>query len=157
MKCRSIFLAAVIVAGCSEGLDNAEADLQKSLSLVGQVTSVETGEVRSVKERTDAAERELVFVPFRASIRLTSDMRNNVQNAREGRYQREYVGWVVERSTSEQGRQLLEHTALLENLSSERWYEKKAGDSVSISGELRYGKEKGELIFLGVFESHEGM
>lgn len=157
MKCRLIFLVAVIVAGCSEGLDSAEADLQKSLSLVGQVTSIETGELRSVKERTDAVERELVFVPFRASIRLTSDMRNNVQNAREGRYQREYVGWVIQSSTSEQGRRLLEHTALLENLSSERWYEKQAGESVPIAGELRYRKEKGSHVFLGVFESHGNM
>lgn len=157
MKCLSVFLAVLIVAGCDTGPDNVEADLQKSLSLVGQVASIETGKVRSVKERIDALEREMIFVPFRASVRLTADMRNNVQNAREGRYQREYVGWVIQSSTSEQGRRQLEHTALLENLSSERWYEKRAGESVPIAGELRYRKEKGELIFLGVFEAHESM
>lgn len=57
MKSRSIFFAAIIVAGCGSGLDNAEADLQKSLSLVGQVTSIETGEERTIKERVDAVER----------------------------------------------------------------------------------------------------
>jgi len=157
MKCRSILVAALFAAGCGYSPDNEEADLQKSLSLVGQVAFVETGEARSVKERIGSAEREIVFVPFRASIRLATDMRNNVQNAREGRYQREYVGWVMQSSTSEQGRRLLEHTALLENLSTEKWYEKKAGEVVPIAGELRYRKEKGGLIFLGVFESQGSM
>ncbi len=136
---------AFCLGACSQVPDSAFDDLQDSLLLVGDVTSFET-------EAPYRIDEDLLAVPFRAAVRLSTDMRNQVAHAREGRHQREYVGWVIQHSTSQEGRNLLKQRSLLENLSAEPWFEKRAGERVNIEGELRYRQKKDGLQFLGVFE-----
>lgn len=147
----AVVLGAVLACSCvrEPRSDTVRKDLENNLSLVGTVDRLSTG--KATLERGSGG-TELLYLPFQASVRIHHDMRNYVQYAREGRYHREYVGWVLENSRERRGAELVRHTSLLENLSAEEWYEKKANELVSISGHMRYRIQNGNRAFLGVFE-----
>lgn len=153
-----LILSALMGPACNRQPDTLRSDLQRSIARVGQVHSLAVEEARVMRARSPGngggsdPESRIIFLPFRADIRLVADMNNYVQHAREGRRQPEYLRWVNGQSRTEDGKELLVHSSLVENLSSEVWYDRKVGEIVSIAGEMRYREEKGSFTFLGVFE-----
>ncbi|EPG66688.1 hypothetical protein [Leptospira wolffii] len=145
-------LIFLISCGGEIGNQRSKSDLQKGLSLFGTVEGMECGVPVKIREAGPDGNVELLYVPFNARVKLKEDIRNYVHYAQEGKYHREYVGWVMRNSTNPQDAERLYQFSLLANLSSSRWYDGKTGEIVPLEGILRYKKSGGEWISLGAFD-----
>ncbi|PJZ76881.1 hypothetical protein [Leptospira neocaledonica] len=148
-----ILFSFLVFCGSEISDSRYRSDLEKGLSLFGTVEDIHADKAIPVKESFSSGSKELLFVPFSANVKLKEDVRNYVHHAQEGRYHREYVGWVMQNSTNKSGTEKLLHFSLLANLSSSRWYDAKSGQIIPLKGVLRYKKEGSEWVSLGAFDN----
>ncbi|TGM12523.1 hypothetical protein EHQ81_01195 [Leptospira selangorensis] len=149
----SILFFSFVFCGTEISDSRCKTDLEKGLSLFGTVEDIHAEKAISVKESFSSGSKDLLYVPFSAKVKLKEDLRNYVHHAQEGRYHREYVGWVMQNSANKSGTEKLLHFSLLANLSSSRWYDAKSGQIIPLKGVLRYKKEGSEWISLGAFDN----
>ncbi len=153
----SIFMAAglaLTLVACAGPVDEARAkkDLAGQIELLAGLESLETG--TPVELAGSPGGQPVVAVPFQARVRAREPLRNFVQYAREGKYHREYVGWVKENSVSGPGRERLRAFSLLANLAaSPAWYDVKADETFAIEGALRYRTGPSGPEFVALVES----
>ncbi|BDA78647.1 hypothetical protein LPTSP3_g15770 [Leptospira kobayashii] len=150
-----IIFLSILVFNCGTEVSEKEArnDLEKGISRFANLEEFKLLSRETAYQKTSGGTAEFLFLLFSAKAKLKEDVRNYVHHAQEGRYHREYVGWVFQNSKSSETTTRLLHFSLLANLSSERWYDRKIGDDVSLRGVLRYKKdEKGKWNFLGAFD-----
>ncbi len=149
------FLLFFGLVSCGSEISDKQykSDLEKGLSLYGSVEDLHSQKPIFVSSINPEGKGELLYVPFTAKVKLKQDIRNYVHHAQEGRYHREYVGWVMQNSANKIGAEKLFHFSLLANLSSERWYDGKMGEIIPLRGVLRYKKESGQWISLGAFDN----
>ncbi|WP_125172185.1 hypothetical protein [Leptospira haakeii] len=150
-----LFIGILAILSCRSEISDSryKTDLENGLSLFGTVEDIHAEKAISVKESFSSGSKDLLYVPFSANVKLKEDVRNYVHHAQEGRYHREYVGWVMQNSTNKPGTEKLLHFSLLANLSSVRWYDAKSGQIIPLKGVLRYKKEGSEWISLGAFDN----
>jgi hypothetical protein len=150
-----LFVLFVFSVFCGSEISDSryKSDLEKGLSLFGTVEDIHSEKPISVRESFSSGSKDLLYVPFSAKVKLKEDVRNYVHHAQEGRYHREYVGWVKQNSTNKSGTEKLLHFSLLANLSSSRWYDAKSGQIIPLKGVLRYKKEGSDWISLGAFDN----
>ncbi|GBF37055.1 hypothetical protein [Leptospira johnsonii] len=148
----SLFFSLVF-CGSEISDSRCKSDLEKGLFLFGTVEDIHSEKPISVRESFSSGSKDLLYVPFSAKVKLKEDVRNYVHHAQEGRYHREYVGWVMQNSINKSGTEKLLHFSLLANLSSARWYDAKSGQIIPLKGVLRYRKEGSEWVSLGAFDN----
>lgn len=148
-----ILSLSLVFCGSEISDSRCKSDLEKGLSLFGTVEDIQADKPVSVKESISSGSKDLLYIPFSAKVRLKEDVRNYVHHAQEGRYHREYVGWVMQNSVNKSGTEKLLHFSLLANLSSSRWYDAKSGQIIPLKGVLRYKKEGSEWVSLGAFDN----
>lgn len=149
----SVFFFSLVFCVSEINDSRYRSDLEKGLSLFGTVEDIHSEKPISVRESFSQGSKDLLYVPFSARVKLKEDVRNYVHHAQEGRYHREYVGWVMQNSTNKSGTEKLLHFSLLANLSSSRWYDAKSGEIIPLKGVLRYKKEGSEWVSLGAFDN----
>lgn len=149
-----VFVLAVLSFYCGGEVSEKQckSDLQKGIFLFGSVEDLSSEQELKIKEPRADGVGELLYIPFSANIRLKEDVRNYVHHAQEGRYHREYVGWVMKNSANAADSEKLYQFSLLANLSSSRWYDAKSGEVIPLKGVLRYKKERGQWVSLGAFD-----
>ncbi|PJZ32019.1 hypothetical protein CH352_18350 [Leptospira hartskeerlii] len=148
-----ILVFSSVFCGSEISDSRCKSDLEKGIYLFGTVEDMHSEKAISVRESFASGKTDLLYVPFSAKVKLKEDVRNYVHHAQEGRYHREYVGWVMQNSRNKSGTEKLLHFSLLANLSSARWYDAKSGQIIPLKGVLRYKKEGAEWVSLGAFDN----
>ncbi|TGN08511.1 hypothetical protein [Leptospira ilyithenensis] len=145
----------ILVFHCGTEIRDKDArkDLENGISQFANLEEFKVINRETAYQKSFDGTAEFLFILFSAKAKLKEDVRNYVHHAQEGRYHREYVGWVFQNSKSSETTTRLFHFSLLANLSSERWYDRKTGEAVNLRGVLRYEKDKtGKWKFLGAFD-----